>query len=155
MLRQLAIATILTGLTTLALADVYRIVDAQGRIQYTDRWQPGAVTVKVDKNHLSAEAVTAQKAIDHTKLSTSNDRIAAQQAEQAAAKAVQKDLAKTHDSQCKDAKERYQKAIQARRIYKPGSKEGEREYLSEAEAETYRLEARKDMDSVCGPDAMK
>ena len=35
-----------------------------------------------------------------------------------AAKAVKEDVAKVRDQQCKEAKDRYEKAIAARRIYK-------------------------------------
>ena len=35
-----------------------------------------------------------------------------------AAKAVKEDMAKVREQQCKEAKDRYEKAIQARRIYK-------------------------------------
>ena len=52
--------------------------------------------------------------------------------------------------QCKQAKDSYDKAIQSRRIYK-SDKEGEqREYLSDAEADAYRLQLRNDVSMRCG-----
>ena len=41
-------------------------------------------------------------------------------------------------------RDRYTQAIQSRRVYKEG-KDGEREYLSDAEADAYRQNARKDV----------
>jgi len=54
--------------------------------------------------------------------------------------------------QCKQAKERYEKLIISRRVYREG-KNGEREYLSEDQAEQQRLQARMDMQQVCGADS--
>ncbi len=63
---------------------------------------------------------------------------------------VKQDVAKTREKQCKDARDAYEKAIQARRIFKTG-KNGEREYISDAEADTYRAQVRSDMDTLCAP----
>jgi hypothetical protein len=69
-------------------------------------------------------------------------------------------MAKVRDQQCKDAKDRYEKAIAARRIYKgpaPGDKAtkdaapDDRQYLSEEEADAYRVKARQDVSDLCGP----
>jgi hypothetical protein len=62
---------------------------------------------------------------------------------------VNQDLAKAHEQQCKEAKDRYQKAIEARRVYKAG-KDGEREYMSDAETDSYRVQARNDVQQACG-----
>jgi len=61
-------------------------------------------------------------------------------------------VAETKDKQCKEAKDRYQKSLQARRIFKTDDK-GEREYLSDADADKLRIEARETMDLACGPSA--
>jgi hypothetical protein len=135
---------------TTAHADVYRFVDAQGRIQYTDRWVPGSELIKSgDHSRPNAEAAAAQRAAEQTKLAVSSDRIAAQQSQQNAADAVRKDVAASRNEQCKQAKERYEKSIQARRIYKVG-KDGEREYLTDQQADEQRLQARVDMQNACG-----
>jgi hypothetical protein len=73
---------------------------------------------------------------------------------------VKADLAKAREQQCKDAKDRYDKAIQARRIYKApaeGDKPAkdtdqppDRQYLSEEEADAYRVKARQDVMDFCG-----
>jgi hypothetical protein len=73
---------------------------------------------------------------------------------------VKADLAKVRDQQCKEAKDRYEKAIQARRIYKgaaPSEKAtkdtdrpDDRQYLSEEEADAYRVKARQEVNDLCG-----
>ena len=154
MFRTLAIGTLLlVGGVSVAQADVYRWVDEHSSVHYSDRWVPGSVLIKTTKPHpSSSDGTHASKASR-----VSNDQIAAQLAEQSAAKAVKQDMAKARERQCKEAKERYEKAIQARRIYKPvaGDKSkdtdrpDDREYMSEEEADAYRVKARTDVQELC------
>lgn len=132
-----------------ARADVYRWVDAEGRVHYSDRWVPGSELIKINRSWQSPEAAAARAAAEQNRLAVTSDRIAAQQAEERAAQAVRQDVAKAREEQCKEAREQYQKAIRARRIYRTG-KDGEREYLSEAEADEYRMQARNEMQAACG-----
>ena len=149
MLRVLVFAAALAGLQSVAHADVYRWVDAQGRVQYSDKWVPGSQLVKVDKVRSDQAAVAAAQNAEKAKLAASNAHIAGQQAEQAKAQAVKQDTAKAQADQCAEAKERYDKAIHARRIFREG-KDGNKEYISDADADAYRLKARGDMDTACG-----
>jgi hypothetical protein len=148
MRRILAITAFVLAAGTTAHADVYRYVDAQGRPQYSDRWVPGSTLIKTDRNRPGADAA-AQRAAEQSKLTASNERIAAQLNQQAAARAMQADLEKTRSEQCKQAKERYEKSIQARRLFKEG-KNGEREYLTDQQADEARLAARMERDEACG-----
>ena len=68
---------------------------------------------------------------------------------EANSRAVQQDVNRVRDAQCKAATERYKKAIESRRVYKE-SKAGDKEYLSEADADAYREVARKDVLDRCG-----
>jgi uncharacterized protein DUF4124 len=147
----LAAATLAFTVATAAHADVYRYVDGQGRVQYSDKWVPGSELIKSsDRTRASSQAAAAQsRAAEQNKMAVSNDRLAAQQAQENAANAVRQDLAATRNEQCKTAKERYEKSIQARRLFKMG-KDGERQYLTDKEADEQRLQARMDMQSVCG-----
>lgn len=149
MFRTLIFVAGLLAVQAVAQADVYRWVDAQGRVQYSDRWVPGSELVKVDKSRPNPEATSARQSAEQSKLAASNSRIAEQRAEQATAQAVQKDVAKVREEQCAQAKERYEKAVQARRIFREG-KDGNKEYISEAEADAYRVKARADMQAACG-----
>jgi hypothetical protein len=149
-----AVSALALTVATVAHADVYRFVDAQGRVQYSDKWVPGSELIKTsDHNRANAQAAAAQaRAADQNRLAVSNDRIAAEQAQSTAANAVRKDLAATRNEQCKAAKEKYDKSIQARRLFKTG-KDGERQYLTDQEADEARLQARMEMQSVCGTPA--
>lgn len=151
MRRVLAISALVLAAAGTAQADVYRFVDAQGRIQYSDRWVPGSELIKTsDRNRATnSEAAAAQRAAEQNKLAVSNDRIAAQQAQHNAADAVRRDVAATRGEQCKKAKEVYEKSVQARRLYKVG-KDGEREYLTDSQADEQRLQARMEMQNACG-----
>ena len=142
-------ALVLIGASALAQADVYRWVDAQGEVHYSDRWVPGSVLIKVERPRATPAAAASTQAAEQNRLAVTNDRINAQQAQNAAARAVQRDVQEARTAQCKEAKERYEKSIQARRIFRTG-KDGEREYLSDAEADEWRLKARSEMQQACG-----
>jgi hypothetical protein len=152
MFRTLALAAVLLGLQATALADVYRRVDAQGHVQYSDRWVPGSELVKVDRNKPNAEAAAARRMADQSKVAAVNTAVTDQRAQENAAQTVRQDVAKTQAEQCKKATERYDKAIQARRIFKTG-KDGAKEYVSEAEADTYRAQALLEKQTACGTQA--
>jgi hypothetical protein len=150
MLRTLAFTAVLLGAQAAAHADVYRWVDARGQVQYSDRWVPGSELVKVDKGKQDPEATAARQASDQSKLAASKTAVANQQAQAATVQTVQKDVAKARAEQCKQATERYDKAVVARRIFKT-DKDGKREYVSDAEADAYRTQALTDKQTACGP----
>ena len=137
MLRFVPItALILAGACTLARADVFRWVDPQGVVHYSDEWMPGSEVIK-----------TTVK--PHSESSAANNRVGDQLNDPANSRAVQQDVAKAHDTQCSWAKDRYVKAIASRRVYKEG-KDGERQYMTDADADSYREQARKDVQQACG-----
>jgi len=151
MLRNLAISTVLcVGAVSVAHADVYRWVDDHGGVHYSDQWVPGSETIKSSpKPPGSSHATYSAPRTAAAPLSQDN-----------ATKAVKEDMSKVRDQQCKEAKERYEKAIQARRIYKApaaGDKASatketdDRQYLSDEEADAYRVKARQDVQDFCGP----
>ena len=148
MFRTLAFASLLLGVQVAAQADVYRWVDGEGRVQYTDRWVPGSQLVKVDKNKPDAEAAAARRIAEQGNLAASNTALANQKTQENAARTVRQDVAKTQEDQCKKATERYDKAIQARRIFKTAA-DGTKEYVSDADADAYRAQALLDKEAAC------
>ena len=132
-------ALILAGALSVARADVYRWIDEHGEPHYSDEWVPGSVIIKTSKPHPSNFTSTAR----------TPEHRSPELNDQANAKAVQQDVAKTRDVQCKAAKDRYTKSIQSRRVFKV-SKDGAREYLSDEAADAYREQARKDVLDLCG-----
>jgi hypothetical protein len=149
MLRRLSLsALIITGAFTLARADVYRWVDDHGQPHYSDQWMPGSEVIKTSKAH-PAGWDSKSRAADQKNLTASNNKIAAQADDKDNAHAVQQDLASRHAVLCKQSKDSYQRAITSRRVYKEGA-EGERNYLSDADADAYREQLRKQVQDYCG-----
>ena len=134
-----------------AQADVYRWVDASGGVHYGDVPVEGAVMIKTT----SPRMPSANNASAVNRSSSSRDQAAAINEEMrerrerdAAARGVKDDLAKTQSDQCKRATQRYQTSINSHRMYKEG-KDGQRTYLTDAELDTERLQARTDRDAYC------
>jgi len=139
-------ALVLAGACTLARADVFRWVDEQGVVHYSDEWVPGTVVVKTVKPHPENASPTVARSGSTT---AASNRLNEQLNEQSNARAVHEDVAKARDTQCSWAKDRYMKAIASRRVYKEG-KDGERLYMTDTEADAYREQARKDVQQACG-----
>ena len=149
MLRTVSVALILAAGAGLAHADadIYRWKDAQGIYHYSDQWVPGSELIKsANKPHSSDSSAPRAGAPPS---SSSTDSAPPDGVTPATAQSVKDDVTKAHEQQCKQAKDAYDKAIHARRIYK-SEKEGEKEYMSDAEADAYRLKIRGQMDEYCG-----
>jgi hypothetical protein len=143
-----ALALTLAALGTAQAAEIY--CNNQGR-DCSDKPSPGATTVRISSanfgtNTLSAPASGSERLNNATGQDFGAD---ARLEQERNAQALQKDLTATHARQCKEAQDKYQKAIEARRVYRMG-KDGEREYLSDTEAGQMRLNARVDMERSCG-----
>lgn len=150
MLRTWTLTTlIVAGICGVAHADVYRWVDEHGEAHYTDRWVPGSQLIKSSKPHPGELNPSSTLTQVKTATSSANQTPAAKE-QRAAEAAVKADVAKTKEAQCKQAKERYQKAIEARRIYKSGKEGEERVYMTDEETDAYRLQARNDVTLTCG-----
>lgn len=133
--------------------DVYKYTDDRGNTLYTDKPMPGAVLVSAAASKpadASQRNYAAQQAATNAQLNASNQRIADGQTNTAAAAAVAKDLEASRGERCKKAREIYDQRINSQRLFRPG-KDGEREYLNDAELAQARVDARKEMDSICGP----
>jgi hypothetical protein len=154
LLLPVAVATALALLLAAgtARADVYRWVDAQNRVHYSDVPIEGAVLIKstVPARQYEANAANAAAAAAPApRAATGGGDISGRLADEAALRQVQKDVEQKRSEQCKQATEHYEKSISARRIYREG-KNGERAYLSESELAVARVEAKKERDEACG-----
>jgi hypothetical protein len=148
MLRLVPItALILAGTSSVAQADVFRWVDESGEAHYSDQWVPGSTVTKT--NNKAKPGSDTSSPSGQKNLMASNNKLSEQLDDQANARGVQEDLAKTKAAKCKAAQDRYMKAIENNRVYKQ-TKDGEREFLSDAELDTYRETARKDVAGLCG-----
>jgi hypothetical protein len=146
-MRPSAVIAILSVLPlSAAIADVYRSVDAQGHVLYSDTPTPGAQLIRSGGTHPASPPSAPPAAASKPVKSNEPQPTAAEQ--QLASRAVQSDLAQTRAEQCKKAQEQYQKAIQARRIYNEGPN-GERTYLTDEEADKARVASKLQMDEAC------
>ena len=127
--------------------DIY--CNNQGR-DCSDRPGPNATAVHINSTPPpSADPAPADTTVKTPPAESSAD---ARLKDSATRQAVQKDVAAVRADQCKQAQDKYQKAVAARRVYRL-NKAGEREYLSDAEMEQARLAARLEVDRTCGPPA--
>jgi Domain of unknown function (DUF4124) len=146
-MRRIVIAlTAFTGFIAVAQADVYKTVDSQGQVHYSDQWSAGAELIKRD----GTRTLAASPGPAPTQAPATNDRGVSDSAKAAATKQVQADVSTLRAEQCKQLKDQYDKMIHARRIYQstPDSS-GPRQYLTDAEADAERVKTRQEMDDAC------
>ena len=149
MLRRLSLsALILAGASTLAWADVYRWVDDKGQPHYSDQWMPGSEVIKTSKTHPPGYD-SATRAADQKNLTASNTKVSAQLEDKDNARAVQQDVARRREVLCKQARDNYMRMVSSRKVY-TNNKDGTRDYMSDAQADAYREEARKSVQDQCG-----
>jgi hypothetical protein len=149
MLQRVSLcALILAGAFTVAQADVYRWVDEKGEPHYSDQWMPGATVVKTSKAH-PAGYDSGTRTSDQKSLTAANTQTSEKLNDESNARAVQQDVARRKDAVCKQAQDQYTRAIASRRIFK-NDKDGERDYMSDAEADAYRAQVRKAVQDNCG-----
>jgi hypothetical protein len=132
-----------------AVADIYRSVDAQGHVQYSDTPSPGAELI-TSSAEIRPESTTSTSAESTSKsrLLQESQHVSATLATQAAQQEVEREVSALHRQQCKQAQQVYQQSIQARRIYKVGPG-GERNYLTDDEADQQRVNNRLAMEAAC------
>jgi hypothetical protein len=148
-----ALAVIMSLAAFAARADVYRSVDPQGHVEYSDTPTPGSELVHVQKlgeaNTSSLNSAPASTPSAAQSVAKSNAGVQEDLTKTAAQKAVAADVEQNRAEQCKKATTDYEQAVAARRIYKTGA-DGEREYLTDADADQQRLNLRLAMQSACG-----
>jgi hypothetical protein len=159
MRRPTIIAVIASVLTCAVLSnatqagDVYKYVDEKGNTLYTDRPMPGAVRIStgsVRPPEVTARSYASQQAANNQQLASSNQKIAQQQTDQKLADQVNKDVATSQADLCKKARKNYDLSLASRRVYTE-DKNGNRSYMSDADIEKQRIEAKKTVDAICGP----
>ncbi len=136
----------------LASAVVYKWLDGQGKLQYGDRPPDGvhAEIVELLGTHAASTrtAPSAPAAPTPVQAAYKGAGLKAANGEAEEKKAVEQDVAQTRDKQCTEAQDRYKKLIEGRRLYKPGPN-GERQFMTSEEIDTERLNAKRDIDTIC------
>ena len=148
MLRILAITLIALAGVSAAHADVYRWVDSNGVVQYSDRWVPGSVLVKQDKSRPSASASSAPAAPAATPTAVPTSRANEILAREQDQRTVAADAAKARDENCKKARVRLSAIMGAQRPYR-AQPDGERHYLSAEEIDAEIKDAEEGVTQWC------
>lgn len=134
--------------TSPAQNSVYKWVDDQNRVHYSDRPPEGqeskaeeVATVTRSSTHHAATAAATPAAAK--KPDAANPQAGEEKQKVAA------DVAAVKDEECKKARGTYDSYIHSRRIFRTDEK-GERVYLSDAEIDQARVDALKLIDATCG-----
>jgi hypothetical protein len=149
--RAIAIAILIWLPLSAAVADVFRSVDAQGHVQYSDTPTPGSQLVRMNNLRTPTPSLASTAASTSAKSTTTaqnGDQVHEQLEKEAAARDVQNQVAQTRADQCKKATDIYNQSVQARRIYTTGA-DGERQFLSDDEADKARVAHKIEMDEAC------
>lgn len=154
-MKRTLLFTALIVWSGMASAVVYRWIDAQGKLQYGDLPPDGvhAEVVELPGNHA---AHTANSPPPRTPESTPSNPPAGKggasgnssTAAAGAQQAVDEDVAQAKQKQCADAQDYYKKLIEGRKLYKAGP-DGERQYMTSEEIDAARLNAKRDVDTIC------
>jgi hypothetical protein len=146
-MKRLLLLAALIAWSSMASAVVYKWIDADGKLQYGDRPPDGVHAEVVELLGTHVAHATSAPASQPASGSHGVPKDSTAKLDDTKA-AVDADVAQTRDKQCTDAQERYKKLIEGRRIYKTGP-DGEREYMSSQEIDTERLNAKRDIDTIC------
>jgi hypothetical protein len=147
-MKRLLLFAALIAWSGMASAVVYKWVDAQGKLQYGDRPPDGVHAEVVELLGTHPGAVRTAPTASTAQSSAPAPKITADSPTSDVKRAVDQDVAQTRDKQCNDAQERYKKLIEGRRIYKTGP-DGERQYMTSDEIDNERLNAKREIDTVC------
>jgi hypothetical protein len=159
--RALVVAAVvaLGALALPAVAAVYKWVDPQGSVHYSDRPPPPEgklLSVDTSAPHGRGERGESPPSRSSTAPSAAappapvTGPAASPEAVARLKQTVDNDVSSARAEQCKKAQERYQSYVQSRRLYKEGPNK-ERIYLSDQELDTERLQAKHEVDEACGP----
>jgi len=148
-MKRLLLFAALIAWSGMAAAVVYKWTDAQGKLQYGDQPPNGvhAEVVELLGTHIARSTAARTPAASQAQASKTAARNEPGQ-EDDAKRAVEQDVAQTREKQCADAQDRYKKLIEGRRLYKMGA-DGERQYLTSEEIDSERVNAKREVDTIC------
>lgn len=131
-------------------ADVYRYVDKNGNVQYTDRPEqlPAELLAKLKSQRTDNSALADRVAADlkaRDAVAKTQDAASKEAAEKAKAAAT---TAADKADRCTRARNQYANVSQTGRVYTLDDK-GERVYMDDAQLEASRVTAKEQMDTWC------
>lgn len=147
-MSALALPACLAG-PALASDQVYKSIDADGHVVYSDRAStPAAEKTDIHVNRPDAAEV-AQYAKEQQILKAEDDQRRKQLAAETADAQKKSQAEHAREAQCESARSRLDAIQGGRRIYSNDA-DGNRVYLSGADAEAKRDEARQAVAAACG-----
>jgi hypothetical protein len=138
-----------------AAGEVYRWKGPDGIWHYSDQPRPGAELVRRDGSYARSQTGTEPESVRAAATPIASQPQSAPPADESlpvspeVAAEVRAKAEANRAEQCKQAEANYQDALTKRRFYRTDEK-GNRVYLTEAEADAYRLQARAARDLACG-----
>jgi len=139
-----ALLCLASSLIAAHAGEIYKSVDAQGHVVYSDHADSSAQKTDVQVD-LPIATEVARNAKEQAVLKAENDARSKQAAVDAAKKAK---LAQEKQVQCEGARSRYYAMKDARRIFQRDA-DGNRIYYTDADADARREEARQTMLTTC------
>lgn len=151
MLRTLLSITV-TALALHALtaaADVYKYTDDRGNVQYTDKPRTlPAERLNVQSQRTDMVAVQARREAEQKRMQEADSSRRSATTQAANQKAGGELNSKDKAERCTKARERYDSYMSSQRLYQQGES-GERRYLTDAEQQAARANAKAAMDAMC------
>lgn len=145
---QIGAVLVMTVFVDAVADDVYKTIDAQGHVIYSDRAiSPDSKKVTIDviqANPKEAARLAKEQALvnaDATQKSKQAQQLAVEEQKQQAREAIQK-------RECESARSRYAMFAAGGRIFKVDA-QGNRSYYSDEDIDAQRMTAKAAMDSAC------
>lgn len=146
-MKSIIVLAIALALSGAAGAQLYKYVDKNGKTVYSD--QPPADVeskqVNVPAGRAAAPAAAPKSAVERDKELDKGRKDAREKADKQAKNAERDQQV---EQRCSAARERVAFLAEGGRMYKPDVK-GERQFMDDAEIESAREKARRDMDEAC------
>lgn len=157
-IRLITLSALLIGGSTLATAgDLYRWVDAQGQVHYSDEPPPAdAREVKSMRNkgvdpseqEQAEDSEESEAPPSYVEQQAAFEERQAKKAEEQAKAEQEKKMAAEQKKNCEAARGNYNTVSNGGRVMRINA-QGEREYLSDEQIKKETIEARKTMEEVC------
>lgn len=140
------IAVVVAMAATTTMADVYKYVDANGHVQYTDKPEllPAEILARIKSQRTDNAAVADRTAAQQQQYDSINSSQAAADDKSKS----QKNTAADKAERCTKARERYEQVMSAQRLYTQNDK-GEKTFMDEKETDKARASAKQMMDTWC------
>jgi len=144
------LAALLVVGTTVQAGEVYKEKDSKGNLVFTDRPEQ-LPAERLNVKTQQTDTVEAQRRHDEEMQRLNESSSASSSASESTAQGERAASQSAEDKvkRCKESRDRYEQYMSARRLYEPGTTEGERRYLSDAEIDAARANAKKMMDEFC------